>query len=155
MESIIYNIKKFFYPLNVIKLNLPNEWFDVDDKMFAVMKTLFIDFVELEKPLIPYTDKNKFTKTRFTDLNEMSRQLNLLLAEVSYSGEKLYEINSQILSLYKWFKLEHPAMLTELESLYAQPNYDGLKCFNLEQSIAEQENIKLKHLIDLRKYFWT
>lgn len=131
-------IRNLIFPHNVIRIKqLDRSWCDRDEVLFHAMFQVLCDFVEKEKPFIPYDDPTYFTQKKPT-LEQMWKHINEHLdicqsiekyAAFNYDGKKLedlsdYEkndINSSmfihcrqyngykdILKLYEWYVVTRP-----------------------------------------------
>lgn len=124
ISSVIYSVRCFFKPHNVVKCqHLSPSWHDRDTIMFHAMFQLIVDFVEFEQPFRDWSDK--FQVERFTDRVAMRKWIEYHYnTEDGFKGStpewfseeqveqarreqnSTYNINLEILYLYEWYQDE-------------------------------------------------
>lgn len=153
-NNLIFKIKVYFKPYNIIKIrDMENQWFDVDYKMFLILKQLFIDFIELEKPFTYFLSDEFFNNKRCDNVEKMQQYINQLEHNEYEPFDEFQKHKNELqelLDLYKWFKIDHKILQEECY------NKDcSLSSYEQQLKLYEEETKKLMQLISIRGRLWT
>lgn len=152
-KNLKHKIKKSFNPYNVIKIrDMENEWYETDHKMFLILKQLFIDFVELDKPFTYFLSDEFYNGKRFDDIEKMQHYINELKpSEYEPFDVFLKHKNElqELLDLYKWFKKDYQVLIENCQ------NAPFLSLYEEHLKLYEEETQKLLQLVTIRGRLWT
>lgn len=153
LKKIKYKVKTFFYPYNVIKIrDMKNEWYDVDHKIFFILKQLLIDFVETEKPFIYFLSNEYFNGEKCSDIAKMQRYIDELEPDYYQPFDEFQKHKNELqelLDLYKWFKVDYVILLENCDNAPIQSLYEE------QLKLYEEQTKKLIQLVTIRGRLWT
>lgn len=106
VKNIPYNVKCFFKPFNVVKIqNLDRTWHDRDAILFHAAFQVLVDFIELEKPFMSWDDKRYHGEKRSTHIASMKAFIEEHYGPASDDYKEVrYLAKKEILWVYEWYK---------------------------------------------------
>lgn len=151
LTGLKFKIKKMCKPFNQIRLPIDNVYHESDELLFQSVKTIFLDYIELEKPYMKFDDPEFNSKERFTNIAKMQEFIDKYSKDLHIDTVKS---DTEILALYMWFKKIHPELKKKLPTVIN--NGEALVIWTEEnQSLYELETQKLQEVIGFRKRLWT
>lgn len=142
--------KHFFYKKhNIVKTGLPVGYWDIDTRLVHAIKTLCIEFVELECDnmfKIYYDDE-------VTKENQGIDYLRKLILDHETTPENI-EGYRNIIDCYQWFKFDRQVIVDLIESPMEEP-------FDVDEYIKQEDTLysgdtKYSHLLcSFRSSLWT
>ena len=164
LSDILYRIKCYFNPYNVVELShLPCTWCDRDMLMFHAMFQILVDFVELEHPFT-----HDFSmKKRFTDRKVMREKIEYSKTpkyiEENYFYSNITEMGKGIATAEALTRAMRDEEILNLYEWYVDKKYmfEHNPCESVEQMLAlgnshdEECNRMLHRILAIRQYLWT
>ena len=152
MKCILRFFHKIFYPRNVIKLPIDNEWCDKDHLLLEACFKILVDFVTVECARMYFISFPQQIPMFFWMLTEQQREmygLEYLTVNLEEQEPKRQEYTNKLISLYMWWLYERE------DAQHIPIEIPAVEYMNKEYDLYLNDSSKLKELIDIREIMWT